>query len=152
MSESVQPTLQALLYDEVMTDIRVLALHGEIDIARKWWIERELDQIESFDPQSVTVIDLTDVRYADSTFLNALVQVRRKLGKRVEGKIFVVAPKLARIFEITGLDREFPMFDSLSSARMYASSHEVFAWRSSPGEVPLRDRFSEITPGVQPVV
>jgi anti-anti-sigma factor len=132
MSDSVQPTLLALLYDEVVTDIRVLAFHGEIDISRKWWIEKELDRIELFDPQSVTIIDMTDVRYADTTFLNALIKVRRKLGKRVEGRIYIVAPRLARIFEITGLDREFPMFDSVSSARMYASSHEFFDGVLSP--------------------
>jgi anti-sigma B factor antagonist len=109
-----------------VVDIHVLELHGEIDISRQHEIEKKLGQIELFGRGSVTILDLTDVRYADTTLLNALVKTQKDVASLPGGGIFIVAPKhIARIFEITALDQVFPMFDDALSARRHASRSEL---------------------------
>lgn len=107
-----------------MAKVHVLTLHGEIDLSRKQWIEEELAQIERFGPHSRTIIDLSDVPYLDTTFLNALCRIRAGLvSDGLERAICIVCPSsshLARIFELTQLDRVFRLFDSLPLAYKYA--------------------------------
>src|ERR1700694_5196264 len=103
-----------------MVNIRVLELHGEIGIERKPWIERKLRQIELFGLDSTTILDLTDVSYADSTLVNALIDAHMQALH--ESHVCIVASKcISRLFQITALDRLFSTFDDISSARMYAS-------------------------------
>lgn len=103
-----------------MVNIRVLEMHGEIGVERKPWIERKLRQSELFGPDSKTILDLRGVSYADSTLVNALIDAHMQALH--ESRVCVVASKcISRLFQITALDRLFPTFDNISSARMYAS-------------------------------
>lgn len=110
-----------------MANVHVLAIHGEIDISRKQWIEQELAQIEHFGPNATTILDLTDVRYLDTTFLNALDQIRTRLNARQAGSsVCIAAPSnrfVARLFEFTKTKRVFHVFDDLPAARRYAYFH-----------------------------
>ena len=101
----------------------MLELHGEIDISRQHEIEKKLGQIELLSQEAVTIVDLTDVRYADTTLLNALMKTHKNVARDLPGGgIFIVAPKhIARIFEITTLNAVFPMFEDVFSARRQAS-------------------------------
>jgi anti-anti-sigma factor len=113
-----------------MVNIRVLEVHGEIGIERKSWIERKLGQIELCGADSTTILNLTDVSYADSTLLKALIAAQKQAPHK--NRLCIVASKrISRLFQITALDRLFPTFDNVSSARAYASS-EVGGSRSSP--------------------
>ena len=104
-----------------MDNLHVLGLHGEIDVSQKVRIERELDQIERFGPDAVTILDLADVRYLDTTFLNAILRVRARLAKtQPRHCIFLSAPRTSmvwRLLEIAKLDGAFLLFDDLASAR-----------------------------------
>jgi anti-anti-sigma factor len=147
---SVQNRAQNIWYASCMVNIRVLEVHSDVGILQKLWIERKLLQIELFGPDAKTILDLTDVSYADSTLVNALIDAHMQAlhGRRV----CVVASKcISRLFQITALDRLFPTFDNISSARTYASSHEFIDWRSIPNEVRFRDKFAETRREVQPV-
>ena len=102
--------------------IRVLDLHGEIGIERRALLDREFDRIKAFGSNSVTILDLTDVSYADSTLINALNEVHENVGGLPGSQVCVVASKpILRLFWITGLDWKFPVFEDLSSAIEYAA-------------------------------
>jgi len=109
-----------------VANVHVLSFHGEIDISRKRWLEKELGQIERFGPNAVTILDLTNVRYLDTTFLNALIRIAAHVSKQQQqSSVCVVAPHgrlSSRLFEVADLDSRFRMFDDVSSARRYASA------------------------------
>jgi anti-anti-sigma factor len=104
-----------------MINVQVLSFHGELDIARKSHIEQELDRINLCGPEPVAILDLTDVPYLDSTFLNALARAEHR---KVPGaRICIVANKrIGRMFEITEFDRVFSVFNDVFSARRFAES------------------------------
>ena len=107
-----------------MGQLHLLELHGEIDISRRSYIERELRQIEAFGPDAITIVDLDNVPYLDTTFLNALVRTRNRLRTwRPADCILLAAPRTSMIrllFEITDLDKAFPLFDDAVAARRSA--------------------------------
>ncbi|GAC1300321.1 MAG: hypothetical protein NVSMB19_06700 [Vulcanimicrobiaceae bacterium] len=106
----------------------VLALHGDIDISQKQWLERELSCIKRIGPRSAAIVDLSDVRYLDTTFLNAFSRIQRYMRKkRPDANVCVVAPRdgfFPRMLEITNLSREYRMFPDMPSARRFAASAE----------------------------
>lgn len=110
-----------------MPNVHVVAIHGEIDISQKQWIEGELSQIDGFGPSATTIVDLSDVRYLDTTFLNALCGVERRLaGDRPNSGLCVVMPTsnpVSRLFGITKLDAVFRLFEDMPSARRYIDAH-----------------------------
>ena len=118
-----------------MTNVHVLALHGEIDISQKQSVEQELAQIEGFGPSATTILDLNDVGYVDSTFLNALCQLKRRLDNHEPtANLCIVAPRdtaVSRLFAITELDRVFSLFEDISSARRYALQRLTFARKAN---------------------
>jgi anti-anti-sigma factor len=113
-----------------VVDVQVLALHGEIDISQKQWVEQEIAQIERFGPNTITILDLNGVGYFDTTLLNALVQVQKRMdAARSKSRICIVVPpgrNLGRMFTITKLDHKFRLFDGVAAARTYAED-AVFA-------------------------
>lgn len=99
-----------------MVNISVLELHRDIGIERTPWIERKLREIELFSLDSTTILDLTDLGYADSTLANALIDAHMQALH--ESHVCIVASKcISRLFHITALDRLFRTFDNISSAR-----------------------------------
>lgn len=63
------------------------------------------------------VVDLSDVASFDSTALGVLLLVLRRL-RGTGGDLVVVckSPQILRLFEVTGLDRAFPIEGSLGAA------------------------------------
>jgi anti-anti-sigma factor len=104
-----------------MDNFHVLEVRGEIDFSQKRRIERELEQIEGFGPDAVTILDLARVGYLDTTFINALLRERSRLAQRApRSSIRLAAPRSAmvwRIFDISGLHRAFALFTDVDSAR-----------------------------------
>ena len=66
-----------------MSQTRLLSFYGEIDMARRQWIEEELEQIRWFPVMTTTILDLTYVRYLDTTFLTALARVSGYLASQL---------------------------------------------------------------------
>ena len=50
------------------------AFHGELDASNRASIENTLDEIKRFAPGTTAILDLSDVQYLDTTFLNALLR------------------------------------------------------------------------------
>jgi anti-anti-sigma factor len=104
-----------------MVHFHVLQFNGEIDIAQRQRLARVLDVIDGFETESVVILDLSGVRYVDTTLLNALIRIRNH-AKRGSGNgaIRLVAHpsnNVRRLLAITKFDRIFPTFDDVAAAR-----------------------------------
>lgn len=81
----------------------VIALAGEIDLARVPDVRKELDSLVGSGCVNI-VIDLTNVTYADSTALGLLVWIDRRLTP-LDGKLVLCGANrdVERILELSGL-------------------------------------------------
>jgi anti-sigma B factor antagonist len=93
----------------------VVALEGEVDLERapslKWAL---VDSIDAGKKQ--LVVDLSDVRFMDSTALSVLVGVNRSLSVGSHMAIVCTNPNVLKIFELSGMDGAFAIFPTLDEA------------------------------------
>jgi anti-sigma B factor antagonist len=94
-------------------DVTIVAAVGEIDIASSGQLRDCLDDVVDRGERHI-VLDLSQVRFVDSTFLGVLVGIRNRLHP-VGGRVAVVCPHapVVKIFRITGLDQVFPLHSAL---------------------------------------
>jgi anti-sigma B factor antagonist len=96
----------------------VIALEGELDLERapalKWAL---VDSIDAGFKQ--LVVDLTQVRFMDSTALSVLVGVNKSLDVGARMAIVCVNANVLKIFELSGMDRAFAIFADLEQALAY---------------------------------
>jgi anti-sigma B factor antagonist len=96
----------------------VVTVHGEIDAhTAPVMRERMLDLVT----QGIDrlVVDLRNVGFIESVGLGTLVAVRKRLRPADKSLCLVLAPDqavLRRTFEITGLDKVFPIHPSTDAA------------------------------------
>lgn len=84
-----------------------VSLHGAIDISSARTLKRLLERAETADE---AVIDLSDVTYAGTTLLNALISLRRTMRERGGAGVVHLTgsnPQIRRVLTITSLDRVF---------------------------------------------
>lgn len=101
-----------------MAVAREFIFHGEFDISQKAQIARKFDPIrEAGSP--ATILDLTDVSYLDTTFLNAIVALQKWRSENdADSRLCVAAGRnVSRILHITALDTRFPVFATMALAR-----------------------------------
>ena len=94
----------------------VLALRGEIDVYTAPLLRQAiLDLIEQ--GKLNVVIDMHEVDFLDSTGLGVLVEGLKRVKTR-EGSFAIVAieDKILKIFDITGLNKAFPIHGSVEEA------------------------------------
>jgi anti-anti-sigma factor len=91
------------MHQEASTDPRVITLAGEYDIARRPELAELLDSVTGGAP---VTIDMSAVKYVDSTFLGELTKMRLRLAE-VPVTLLGVHPNVARIMHIAKLDRFF---------------------------------------------
>jgi anti-anti-sigma factor len=105
-----------------MQVVREFAFHGDFDISQKAEIEREFQPMRKTGSPATTILNLTDVSFLDTTFLNAMVALQKwTVNDNAESHLCVAAGRnLSRIFHITALDRMFPVFATMALAREYA--------------------------------
>lgn len=100
----------------VLQGVPVLHVRGEVDIRSSELLRADLDQIVSGD-DDVVVLDLTDVTFLDSTGLHAFDSCLARAGDRgIRVPIVCVQQRVLRLFQITGLDVKYPIYDSVGSA------------------------------------
>lgn len=106
-------------------DTAVVTVSGEIDLRTAMTLRDHLTAVTQAGFGSI-VVDFQHVRFCDASGLNTLVS----LGNRVQaegGGIWLagVRPAQRRLFQITGLDRRFPLChrveDAVEQARLWAS-------------------------------
>ena len=94
----------------------VLSLRGEIDVYTAPLLRQAiLDLVEQ--GRLNVVIDMTEVDFLDSTGLGVLVEGLKRVRTR-DGTFAIVATqdKILKIFDITGLNKAFPIHGTLDEA------------------------------------
>lgn len=94
----------------------IIELTGEVDAyTSARFREVMLDIIDT--EGANLIIKMTDVEYIDSSGLGALVGGLKRATER-NGKIVIVCdkPQVKKVFEITGLEKVFPIYDTEESA------------------------------------
>ena len=90
---------------------RTIALSGEIDLASAPAVWDAL--VPALENATSVVVDLSSVRFIDSTGLSVLVRAHRRLGNN--GGTFIVrspSEMAGRVLRITGLDSVFGLTES----------------------------------------
>lgn len=96
--------------------IPVIDLTGEVDAyTSARFREVMLDIIDS--EGASVIVSMSDVEYIDSSGLGALVGGLKRVSER-NGKIVIVCdkPQVRKVFEITGLEKVFPIYDTEDAA------------------------------------
>ena len=108
--------------EEVDPETHVIALGGEVDLyTAPEFKERLLELIDG--GKSRVVVDLSKATFIDSTTLGVLVGGVKRL-RPTGGSLSLVCTdqNITKIFEITGLDRVFPIHKSRDEALSNAGS------------------------------
>jgi len=94
----------------------VVAVRGEVDIATAPKLRETLVELASQGAQHV-VVDLDGVDFLDSTGLGVLIGGMKRL-RGLDGDLTLVCtqPRILKVFEITGLNRAFTIFESVDDA------------------------------------
>jgi anti-sigma B factor antagonist len=101
---------------QIDPDTHVIELGGEVDLyTAPEFKERMLQVID--DGRTRVVVDLSQATFIDSTTLGVLVGGVKRL-RPSGGSLALVCsdPNITKIFEITGLDRVFPIHPSREEA------------------------------------
>ncbi|MBV8150337.1 MAG: STAS domain-containing protein [Candidatus Eremiobacteraeota bacterium] len=103
--------------NEVDESVRVVALSGELDVARRPEVERAFAMPADSRP---VLVDLTHVSYADSTIISSLFQLSQTapvLERRFA--VLVDTPQIVRLFEYAGLGHVLPVFAERTAALQF---------------------------------
>ena len=94
----------------------LVELVGEADVTNSDALREVLDAEVAKQP-STLIIDLSGLRFMDSSALHALLRVNRSLDRQ-GGVLALVSPQaaVAKILRLTTADRLIPVFDSVASA------------------------------------
>lgn len=96
--------------------VHLVSVSGEIDLATAPSLRDELGN-EGADKSATTVVDLTEVTFLDSTALGVLVGARKARAEAGgQLRLVVAAPRILKIFEITGLDEVFTIRPTVAKA------------------------------------
>ncbi len=95
----------------------VIQLEGEVDVYTAPQLKQRMVELLEGGAKAM-VVDLEKVEYLDSTALGVLIGGLKRV-READGAMAVVCPdpRIRRVFEITGLDKIFDMFNSTDEAR-----------------------------------
>jgi anti-sigma B factor antagonist len=98
--------------EELGNDAWVIALSGEVDLYTAPEFKQQLLEVISQGGKEV-IVDLSDTTFIDSTTLGVLVGGIKRLRPN-GGQLSLVCSdrNITKIFEITGLNKVFPMYES----------------------------------------
>ena len=109
---------------EIDSGTHVIELGGEVDLyTAPEFKERMVELIESGKKQ--IVVDLSKATFIDSTTLGVLVGGVKRLRPNGGQLSLVCADRnITKIFEITGLDKVFPIYESRDEAVAQIGQHD----------------------------
>jgi anti-sigma B factor antagonist len=93
----------------------VVSLAGELDLYNAHAVREALLECCAEGPERL-VVDLSAVRFIDSTALGVLIEARSRLENRRGFLLAAPGLETRRALEISGLDRHFAVHDSLDQA------------------------------------
>ena len=108
--------------EQLGDDRYVIALAGEVDLYTAPEFKQQLLEVISQGGRNV-IVDFSDTTFIDSTTLGVLVGGVKRL-RPSGGSLALVCTdqNITKIFEITGLDRVFPIYKSRDEALQNAGS------------------------------
>jgi len=89
---------------------------GEADVTNTDELRRLLDEEVAHQPRTL-IVDLSGLRFMDSSALHALLRVNRSMDRQ-GGVLALVSPQaaVAKILRLTTADRLIPVFDTVAEA------------------------------------
>jgi anti-sigma B factor antagonist len=93
----------------------VVSLAGELDLYNAHVVRDALLQAAGESPERL-VVDLSDVRFIDSTALGVLIEARTKMPNRRAFLLAAPGLETRRALQISGLDRHFSVHETLDEA------------------------------------
>ena len=111
--------------EQLGDDAFVISLAGEVDLYTAPEFKQQLLEVIGQGGKNV-VIDFTNTTFIDSTTLGVLVGGVKRLRTN-EGELSLVCSdrNITKIFEITGLDKVFPIYTTRSEAVEQIASADV---------------------------
>ena len=105
------------LEEEVSERLRVVVLHGVLELATASGLEERLSRAAG-DADRALVVDLSDCRFVDSAGLATLLQGAKPL-QNGEANVAFVAPEgpVRTLLKLTAVDRTIPVFATVAEAR-----------------------------------
>jgi anti-sigma B factor antagonist len=97
----------------------VVRLAGELDLYNAQTVREALLACCEEAPDRL-IVDLSDVKFIDSTALGVLIEARTRMQNRRGFLLASPGLETRRALEISGLDRHFSVHDSLDAARAAA--------------------------------
>lgn len=94
----------------------ILSVQGEVDLANAASLRTELTSAIQTGTRLI-VVDLTDLRYIDSSGINVLLDTHRAFAKDGSAIVLVVGSSMIqRTFKIVGLEQLMPMYPTVETA------------------------------------
>jgi anti-sigma B factor antagonist len=89
----------------------VIGLEGEVDVYTAPQLKQTMIDLLEQGARRI-IVDLTNVEYLDSTALGVLIGGLKRL-READGNLVLICPsaRIKRVFEITGLDKIFEMYN-----------------------------------------
>jgi anti-sigma B factor antagonist len=94
----------------------VVSLAGELDLYNASTVREALLACCAEGPERL-IVDLSAVKFIDSTALGVLIEARSRLANRRTFLLAAPGLETRRALEISGLDRHFAVHDSVEQAR-----------------------------------
>lgn len=97
--------------------VPVIELEGEVDVYTAPQLKQQMISILEGGAKEM-IVDLTKVDYLDSTALGVLIGGLKRMRERDGNMVLVCpSPRIRRVFEITGLDKIFDIYNSEAEAQ-----------------------------------
>jgi anti-sigma B factor antagonist len=93
----------------------VVALAGELDLYNAHVVRDALLECCAEGPERL-VVDLSEVKFIDSTALGVLIEARTRMANRRAFLLAAPGLETKRALEVSGLDRHFTVHDSRAGA------------------------------------
>ena len=93
----------------------IVSLAGELDLYNAHEVREALLECCAEEPQRL-VVDLSAVKFIDSTALGVLIEARTKMANRRGFLLAAPGFETKRALEVSGLDRHFAVHDTLDAA------------------------------------
>jgi anti-anti-sigma factor len=93
----------------------IAAFSGDVDFTMREEVRRRLNELRT---PPLAILDLSQVAYMDSMALSEIILLQRH--REHEGRSplrVVVGPKIARLYEISGINVLLPAYASLNDAQ-----------------------------------
>jgi anti-sigma B factor antagonist len=97
----------------------VVSLAGELDLYNASTVREALLACCAESPTRL-IVDLSGVKFIDSTALGVLIEARTRLANRKSFLLAAPGLETRRALEISGLDRHFAVHESVEQARLAA--------------------------------